>query len=229
MDETQAINEGNKLLTYLLECISRGKCNDIEIEFDNLRYKELGRLTIGNDIIVARSAFEYVLPQVVRAGINGGMSWRAANELYFYFVKKSKRFTTVSEIMELLKKIFFDFAQNTALLKDDKKFSSMVRQCRIYIDEHIYEETLSVKSIAEALNISSGYLSHIFKTETGESILTYIRCKKISEAIWLLKNTSASVTAIYAKLNYCSQSYFTHVFRKETGMTPLSYRSKGVC
>lgn len=224
MDEAYAKDKGNILLTYLLDCVTQGKCDDIQVEFSDPEYPDLARVTIGNSLSAAHAVFEFVLPQVVRAAINGGMSWMSSNRMYFAYMEKARLAGSVRELMELYDQMFVEFAKSIAQIKGNYKFSPLVRKCRFYINEHIYEP-LSVYGIADALHISTSYLSHIHKKETGESISDYIRRKKISEAIWLLKHTSFSVTYIYGKLNYCSQSYFTDIFRKETGMTPRLFRS----
>ena len=223
MDEAHAKDQGNILLTYLLDCITQGKCDEIRVEFSDPEYPELARFTIGNNLLFAHTVFEFVLPQVVRAAISGGMSWASTNDIYFYYIEESRQAGSVCELMKLYDQMFLEFANNIANIKENLTFSPLVRRCRIYISEHIYEP-LHVRDIADALHISTSYLSHIYTKETGESITDYIRRKKISEAKWLLKHTSLSVTYIYGKLSYCSQSYFTDIFRKETGMTPRLFR-----
>ncbi len=223
MDESYAKERGNTLLTYLLDCVSLGKYADIQVEFSDPEYPELARWTIGDNLYFAHIVFEFILPQVVRAAIDGGMPWMSSNEIYFEYIKKSRQAGSVCELMKLYEQMFLEFAENIARLKENYKFSPVVRECRLYIDEHIYDP-LYVSDIADALHISPSYLSRIYKKETEESISDYIRRKKISEAQWLLKHTSFSVTDIYGKLSYCSQSYFTDIFRRETGMTPRLFR-----
>jgi AraC-like DNA-binding protein len=223
MDQAYALSQGNILLSYLLSCVTQGKPSDIKSEFAKPEYPNLAQSYIGNDLSTANIVFGFVLPQGVRTAINGGMSWQAANTIYFKYLKRSQSIHSAHEMMELLNQMFLEFAEGVAHIRESYNYSPLVRRCRFYIDEHIYE-ALSVQRIASALDISIGHLSRTHKKETGESISGYIRRKKIAEAKWLLVHSSFSVTHIYSKLGYCSQSYFTDIFRKEAGMTPCSFR-----
>ncbi len=55
-----------------------------------------------------------------------------------------------------------------------------------FIFFHIDEE-LSVEQIAEFCGYSKFYLSRLFKTETGESIYSFIKRARIEESAWRLK------------------------------------------
>jgi YesN/AraC family two-component response regulator len=224
MDEAYAISQGNTLLTYLLDCTSQGKYSDIKMAFSNPNYPMLASHTIGDNYHFAHTVFEFILPQVVRAAINGGVSWKSTNDIYFDLLEKAKLADSIQVLMKLYEQMFLAFAESVASANNIEKLSPVVQQCRSYIDGNIFEP-LYVYKIASALHISSSYLSHIYKKESGESISDYIKRKKISEAKWLLKHTAFSISDIYAKLSYCSQSYFTNIFHEETGMTPRNYRA----
>jgi AraC-like DNA-binding protein len=224
MDEARAIHQGNILLTYLLDCTSQGKRAAIKIAFSNPDYPMLASSTIGDNYHFAYTVFEFILPQVVRAAITGGVSWKSTNDIYFDLLEKAKLAKSIHALMKLYEQMFFVFAESVANTNNIQNLSPVVQQCRSYIDGNIFEP-LHVYKIASVLRISSSYLSHIHKEESGESISDYIKRKKMSEAKWLLKHTAFSISDIYVKLGYCSQSYFTNIFRRATGMTPRNYRA----
>ncbi|HZR44840.1 MAG TPA: AraC family transcriptional regulator [Ktedonobacteraceae bacterium] len=105
------------------------------------------------------------------------------------------------------------------------RYSYLVNKARRYIDEHI-ADPLSLKSIASALDVNPGYLSHLFKREKSQSITDYIHERKIDEAKRLLKYTNLSIVDVALRLHFTSQSYLTVIFKKYTGMTPTRYRSE---
>jgi AraC-like DNA-binding protein len=224
VDKAYAMERGNTILTYLLECISQGKCAEIKGIFSGSEYPVLARLTIGNDVSMAQTVLVFILPQVMRASITGGISWRYCNEIYFKYIERVKQATSVFQLTELYKEMILEFAENVARIQEHRSFSPVVRKCCSYIDEHICEP-LYVAQIADALHVSSSYLSRIYKKEVGISISDYIRQRKIREAKWLLEHTSLSVSSVFGKLSFCSQSYFTVIFRRETGMTPCVFRN----
>ena len=223
IDEKYARDKAIALLSYLLDCVRLGGCSDIEDVFSDPGYPNLSRLIVGNQMLLAYKALQFLAPQVFRAAVDGGLPWTSAHELYEKYLKKAQQAETASELLELQNQMYLDFAHNVVLA--NHQFSPIVRRCRLYINEH-KNEPLSVGHIAEALHISTSYLSHVYKQETGETICDFIRQKKIAEAKLLLKYTSLSLTDIWEKLGFCSQSHFTDIFRKGTSITPLQFRNK---
>lgn len=222
-EEDHAKNKGNELLSYLLDCVQRGNCDDIQVALKDPEFSALKQLVVGNELSFAQMVFQYVAPQIARAALNGGMSWVAATAVYQNYINKAQIARTAQALFELYNQMFLDFAANASQSVEDNQFSSLVRKCRSYICNHLYEP-LSIGRIAEAIHISTSYLSHVYKQETGETISDFVRHKKISEAKILLQLTSSSLAEIGEQLGYCSQSHFTEIFRKETGMTPRQFR-----
>ena len=105
------------------------------------------------------------------------------------------------------------------------KEPSLAIKVKIYIDKN-YNENISLKSIAEAVNANQYYLSHIFKEEIGFSPMQYVTRRRIVEAQNLLINTQLSITEIAANVGYNNSNYFQNVFKKIVGYTPGSYRKR---
>ena len=103
------------------------------------------------------------------------------------------------------------------------KEPSLATKVKIYIDKN-YNENISLKSIAEAVNANQYYLSHIFKMEM--SPIRYVTCRRIGEAQNLLINTNLNITEIALNVGYTNSNYFQNVFRKAVGLTPGNYRKK---
>lgn len=99
----------------------------------------------------------------------------------------------------------------------------MGRQVKEYIDAH-YAEPLTLQSIADALYISTYYLSHIFKEMSGYSPMQYLLRRRIGEAQTLLITTDYSILQIAEMVGYDTQSYFNLQFTKNVGMPPKKYR-----
>lgn len=92
-----------------------------------------------------------------------------------------------------------------------------------YIDAH-YMEPITLQSIGTALNISTYYLSHIFKQMSGYSPMQYLLRRRIGEAQSLLTATDYSVLKISEMVGYETQSYFSLQFTKHVGMSPNQFR-----
>lgn len=92
-----------------------------------------------------------------------------------------------------------------------------------YIYQH-YDEDLNLETLAEKVYLSSGYLSFIFKKETGMNLNRYIRVFRMEKAGELLKNTNMKVAQISEKVGFSNVSYFCRSFREFYGRSPESYR-----
>jgi AraC-like DNA-binding protein len=99
-----------------------------------------------------------------------------------------------------------------------------VFQTKWIIREQISNPKLNVKTIANKLNCSPDYLSHLFAQETNETLIHYIHRQRISGASLALKTTMLSVSEIAWASGFSDAGYFTRVFKKATGMTPLDFR-----
>ncbi len=92
-----------------------------------------------------------------------------------------------------------------------------------YIYQH-YEEDLNLEMLAEKVYLSSGYLSFIFKKETGMNLNRYIRVFRMEKAKELLCSTNMKVAQISERVGFANVSYFCRSFREYYGSSPESYR-----
>lgn len=90
-----------------------------------------------------------------------------------------------------------------------------------------YGKDLSLDDVAGSVFLSSGYLSIIFKEETGYTVLeyiTYIRMQKAKELI--LQVPALKVKDIAEQLGYNNVQSFIRYFKKYYGETPVAFRKK---
>lgn len=104
-----------------------------------------------------------------------------------------------------------------------KDYSPPVQQALISIDANL-AGTLSLRTLSESLNISSSYLSTIFKKETGQTLTDYIAQRRIDRAGELLRTTRLQVQTIAQHCGIVDVHYFSKIFKKVTGKTPKEYR-----
>ena len=90
--------------------------------------------------------------------------------------------------------------------------------------EHHFTEPLTVDKIAEALFLNKNYIAHVFKEETGYSLMGYVITLRINRAKLYLTKTDKSITAVAVESGYDDFTYFSRQFKKATGMTPSAYR-----
>ncbi|MDW2796207.1 AraC family transcriptional regulator [Clostridium boliviensis] len=104
-----------------------------------------------------------------------------------------------------------------------KKYSDNIQDCVTYIDLH-YNENLTLKKMAEYLNLNSSYLSTLFKKELGKTVTEYITQTRIKQALLLLNSTKHSIREVANQCGFDDINYFSRIFKKYEGMSPSSYR-----
>ena len=80
--------------------------------------------------------------------------------------------------------------------------------------------------LSKRLNISKYHLCHLFKKETGISIIEYKINKQIEEAKNLLLNTDMRVNDISLLVGFTNSAYFSKYFKKLTNLTPLEFKKQ---
>ena len=102
-------------------------------------------------------------------------------------------------------------------------YSPPVQKAIILIDSDL-SANLTLSTLADSQNISPGYLSTIFKKETGCTVSEYIRDKRIKHAAHLLTTTHLQIQTIALHCGIMDVQYFSKIFKKQTGKTPNEYR-----
>ncbi|WP_440133538.1 helix-turn-helix domain-containing protein [Chitinophaga sancti] len=93
------------------------------------------------------------------------------------------------------------------------------------IDES-YQQYHEVNDYASMLNISSGHLSDVIRSQSGKPAIKHIHDRLIMEARRLLFHTDQPVKDISFHLGFADTSYFNRFFKRETGLTPSAYRDQ---
>jgi AraC family transcriptional activator of pobA len=82
----------------------------------------------------------------------------------------------------------------------------------------------TVRYVANALNVSAGYLSGLLKTLTGESTQQHIHNNLIEKAKERLSTTGLSVSEIAYELGFEHPQSFSKLFKTKTSTSPLEFR-----
>ena len=87
-----------------------------------------------------------------------------------------------------------------------------------------YIQGVSIDEAAEALGISSSYLSRLFKQETGYTFVDYLMHIRVKRAAELLRDPTVRVYEVADLVGYADARYFGQIFKKITGMTPREFK-----
>ncbi|WP_176554406.1 response regulator transcription factor [Bacillus sp. Marseille-P3800] len=87
-----------------------------------------------------------------------------------------------------------------------------------------FTEELSLKELGQRFYLNPIYLGQLFQKETGVSLSTYIKRKRLERAKYLLIHTHKKVGQIGNEVGYSDATYFFKQFKKGIGVTPNEYR-----
>lgn len=138
------------------------------------------------------------------------------------FAAKIERAAVVKEIYELMREMFSSYCR-LVYKHSTQKYSAVVKSAVLMIDSDISAE-MSLRILAEKLGITSGYLATVFKRETGKTVSEYIRDRRISHAVHLLRTTSLQIQTVAMHCGIMDVQYFSKLFKKQIGKTPKEYR-----
>ena len=106
----------------------------------------------------------------------------------------------------------------------DEKTDS-ISLCVNYLQKNI-DKPLSLKDIADAVNLSVSHFASIFKKNTGFSIIEYFNHLKTQKACQYLQFTDLRINEIADRLGIEDPYYFSRMFTKIVGTSPNKYRSR---
>lgn len=92
-----------------------------------------------------------------------------------------------------------------------------------YIDDNYKDASLS--EAAALLFCDSSWLSREIKKRTGKNYTELIRERRLSQAVFYLKNTNMSIGDIVESVGYDNASYFYRIFSEKYNMTPKEFRN----
>ncbi|MFC5467207.1 response regulator [Cohnella suwonensis] len=101
--------------------------------------------------------------------------------------------------------------------------SSYVSKIQAYAEANLHLD-VSLRALAEHVNLHPTHLSKIYKIETGEGISDYISSLRMERACRLLRTTDKKVYEISAEVGYLDPAYFIKVFKKQYDVTPQEFR-----
>lgn len=131
-----------------------------------------------------------------------------------------------SSSVENLNALMLDMIRRYCLLVQNQSmlhYSPVIRKTLNYIHFNLHHP-LSLKSVAEVLNVNPNYLSTIFKKELDITLTEFINQQRIHIAVKLLNTTDLQIQDVAWNVGMNDVNYFTKLFKKAVGVTPSSYK-----
>lgn len=158
-----------------------------------------------------------------KAAEKGGVHPMYIDRLSSSFAFRLEQISALPEVVPLMHEMYKSYCR---LVRKHslQSYSPIVQKSIILIDSDL-SANLSLHTLAESQNISPGYLSAVFRKETGKTISEFIREKRMKHAVHLLTTTHLQIQTVALHCGIMDVQYFSKIFKKHTGMTPKEYRA----
>ena len=105
----------------------------------------------------------------------------------------------------------------------DESKQHIIDRVQKYIQSNLMHD-VSLSSIAEYMNVSKYYLSHLFKSVTGITITEFRNELRITAAKNMLIHSQKSIEEIAEEMGFSTAAYFTEIFTRAEKIPPSKYR-----
>jgi AraC-like DNA-binding protein len=123
-------------------------------------------------------------------------------------------FRRFAELLE--KQVAFTFSQR------EHKIVLAVRQ----ITEERGPASVTIQDLAEALHLSTGHLSRVFRRTTGTTLEGFLILQRVELAKRVLLDPRLNVAEVAERCGFCNPAYFASVFKKYVNCTPREFASQ---
>lgn len=190
-------------------------------EYEKLREKTLN----GKDLRHHKNQMIRWISELGHVCMDKGAQQDEIDSLSDFYINFLEAQETEEDLHVLEMNILKSFLDRIRKTGEQRMYSPLVERTQKYIFQNLTKD-LTLKGIAESLNVNPNYLSGVFTKEKGVSITQFINQQRIKEAKELLCITHHSLMDISTLLGYNSQSYFTRVFKNIEGIGPKEFRKK---
>ncbi len=158
-----------------------------------------------------------------KAAENGGVHPIYLDRVSSTFASQLEQITALNQVPLLMQEMFRSYCR--LVRKHSIKDYSPIVQKAIVLIESDLSANLNLNTLARDQGVSNGYLSALFRRETGKTVTEYIREKRMKHATHLLSTTHLQVQTVALHCGIMDVQYFSKQFKKHTGMTPKEYRA----
>ena len=186
----------------------------------------LGTILFHNpgDLGVLKTRLLELLSILSRSAVEGGVDVDVMLEKNLGYVNKVMQIDSQEDLCAWISTALNEFIELVYTSQDAKKVTQITPVIN-YIDAN-YDKPISLDEVARISHLSTSRLAHVFKEQTGITIIDYLTSVRIERAKQLLLATSQSCTEICFQVGYNNQSYFTRTFKAIVGMPPHRVRAR---
>lgn len=136
------------------------------------------------------------------------------------FTHRLRRCRSIEAAFTLLEQ---EISAAFSVIDHSNRHISLIDRIQQYVQQN-YANDLSLETISRHFSFSPGYLSRLFKQETGGNLSTYIQQVRIERAKELIVSTDLHTYEIAEAVGISDPIYFSKLFKKITNCRVKDYR-----
>lgn len=175
-----------------------------------------------SDLEAIKPRIAELLIVISRSAVDAGADMSDVDPITQNSMKQLDKFKTIEDMSAWISTVMHRFIE-TAFHAEHVLHADTIHKVKQYIQTH-FQEKITLDHIAAQVNLSKNYLCHIYKKETGETIINYINRLRIEKSRLLFSQENLEIVDIANLCGFEDQSYFTKIFKSYVGMTPKKYR-----
>lgn len=206
----------------LMEAVSKGKLNMVDVALNSILNQGIEERL--SDSLRNRKNYLIILNTLLRkAAEYGEVHPYHIHRLSSSFAKKIEELYSLESSLELQKEMIRKYCM---LVKEHslKKYSNLIGRVITLISYDLTAD-LSLKHIAEVMNVNASYLSASFKKECGKTLTAYVNSKRMEMASFILSHSNKQIQTVAEECGILDMNYFIKLFKKQFGLTPTQYRN----
>ena len=226
LEQSDSFDKNEKHTRYTTEIKifssdQQGDNNKLNKELKNISALVVTGKLSNDSVMQYRYLAVSTITLATRYAIQGGLNEKEAYDFSDRVIMSVDGMNSRIKILNLLAKEIYNLTNMVNKSKLKPSQSPHIRKCICYINENMNEK-LTVSKLSEICNISSDYLSQIFKEEMGENLSAYITRRKLETAKDMIVQGKSN-QEICEVLGFSSVSHFITAFKRNYHMTPTEY------
>jgi two-component system response regulator YesN len=142
-------------------------------------------------------------------------------EIFQTILHVSVSFRIVQEVLLFI----YDIVQQANDQKENS-FGDFIERGLRYIDEYFHRSDLTLEEVANFVQRSPSYFSHILSKKRAQTFRQYLTDVRIKQAKHLLSTTLLTVREIAFAVGYDDPNYFSRLFKDYIGSPPRLWRNE---
>jgi AraC-like DNA-binding protein len=217
----EAIERRYAFENQLIRAVSSGQLH-LETQFSSAYSGEVFEKRTADPLQNAKN-YCIIMNTLLRKGAEqGGVHPVYLNELSSEYALKIENISSTKTIPDLMKEMFRSYCR-LVRKHNLRKYTPVVQKTILTIDADLSSD-LTLKTLATLQGVSSGYLSAVFKKETGKTLSEYVCTRRMDYAEYLLNTTNLQIQTVALHCGIMDVQYFSKLFKRYKGKTPSSYR-----